>query len=69
MPLRWMAPESIREMIFTPYSDVWSYGIVLWEIMSFGEQPYRGRSDMEVKQQLLTRNAQLSRPIYYFEPL
>ncbi|OTF77720.1 hypothetical protein BLA29_015224 [Euroglyphus maynei] len=68
MPLRWMAPESVRKMIFTPYSDVWSFGVVLWEIMSFGEQPYRGRPDMEVKK-LLANNVRLSRPFYYFEPL
>ncbi|XP_027194192.2 uncharacterized protein LOC113788925 [Dermatophagoides pteronyssinus] len=68
MPLRWMAPESIRNQVFTPYSDVWSYGVVLWEIMSFGEQPYHGRSDMEVKK-LLSNNGRLSRPLYYFEPL
>ena len=53
MPLRWMAPESVQKMVFTPQTDAWSYGVVLWEIMSFGEQPYKGYSDLTVKQMLI----------------
>ena len=38
--LRWTAPEAMRYRKFTTASDVWSYGILLWEIMSFGQRPY-----------------------------
>nr|XP_039251463.1 ephrin type-A receptor 5-like [Styela clava] len=38
--LRWTAPECIRFREFTSSSDVWSYGIVMWEVMSYGEKPY-----------------------------
>merc|ERR550534_246006 len=38
--VRWTAPECIRSRQFTHASDVWSYGIVMWEVMSFGETPY-----------------------------
>lgn len=34
------APESIEHLKFTSKSDVWSYGITLWEMFSYGEQPY-----------------------------
>lgn len=40
MPILWHAPESIRQNKFSSLSDVWSYGIVLFEMFSCGEKPY-----------------------------
>ena len=42
LPFRWMAPESIFDGFFTNKSDVWSYGILCFEIFNFGAQPYPG---------------------------
>ena len=50
LPIRWMPPESIVYAKFSAQGDVWSFGVVLWEIFSFGAQPYFGKSNEEVVQ-------------------
>lgn len=51
IPIRWTAPEAIAFRKFTSASDVWSYGIVMWEVMSFGERPYWDMSNQDVRKQ------------------
>ncbi|XP_059609674.1 ephrin type-B receptor 1-B isoform X4 [Phlebotomus argentipes] len=48
IPVRWTAPEAIAFRKFTSTSDVWSYGVVLWEVMSYGERPYWNWSNQDV---------------------
>ncbi|KAG8231626.1 hypothetical protein J437_LFUL012555, partial [Ladona fulva] len=48
LPVRWMAPESLKDGVFTSYSDVWSYGVVLWEMATLASQPYQGLSNDQV---------------------
>uniref|UniRef100_A0A8B9PPA8 Ephrin type-A receptor 10 n=1 Tax=Apteryx owenii TaxID=8824 RepID=A0A8B9PPA8_APTOW len=44
----WSAPEAIQYHHFSPASDVWSFGIVMWEVMSYGERPYWDMSNQDV---------------------
>jgi serine/threonine protein kinase len=45
---RWMAPESLTDGIFTSQSDIFSYGVVLWEIVTYANQPYQGMANEQV---------------------
>ncbi|XP_064401936.1 uncharacterized protein LOC135347802 isoform X2 [Halichondria panicea] len=52
LPLRWMALETLFQREFNTSSDVWSYGVVLWEISTMGDLPYPVYTNTEVVQQL-----------------
>lgn len=51
MPVRWMAPESLKDGKFSLKSDVWAYGIVLYEMMTLAQQPYQGLANDEVRKE------------------
>ena len=53
LPVRWLAPETLKEGIYSPETDVWSFGIVLWEIFSCAQMPYKNVSNPDVIQRIL----------------
>ncbi|KAL1400812.1 hypothetical protein pipiens_001152 [Culex pipiens pipiens] len=62
VPIRWMAPESLEKFYFDSRSDVWSFGVLLWEIMTLGAQPYQHISSWEYLLQYLKQGNRLEKP-------
>jgi serine/threonine protein kinase len=61
IPVRWTAPEALMQRQFSTSSDVWSFGIVLWEIWTYGDIPYGTWGNERIIQEV-TEGYRLSRP-------
>ncbi|PRP74128.1 hypothetical protein PROFUN_06453 [Planoprotostelium fungivorum] len=61
-PLKWMAPEAINEREYSTKSDVWSYGVVIWEIITRGETPYATLTAVEAAIGVTNRGLRLRIP-------
>ncbi|XP_057297435.1 uncharacterized protein LOC130628517 isoform X2 [Hydractinia symbiolongicarpus] len=63
LPIKWMAPESILEKKFTTKSDVWSFGVLLWEIYSLGALPYPDIQESKDLLAYLKQGSRMSQPV------
>lgn len=62
IPVKWTSPEALMFKKYSTQSDVWSYGIVLWEIWSFGQQPYENWSNEKVCEKVCNKAYRLAAP-------
>ena len=62
LPVKWMAPESILDSTFTVKSDIWSFGMVLYEIVTYGRSPYPGLTNRQVRE-LVRQGYRMPRPL------
>lgn len=67
LPIKWMPPEAFLDGIFTSKTDVWSFGVLLWEVFSLGLMPYTGLPNRDVMQ-LVTGGGRLGK-IFIKQPL
>lgn len=69
VPLYWMAPESYNELIFNEKTDVWSFGVCLYELYSLGEDPYENvKTLFDHLMEYLEKGNRLSKPKYIDSP-
>ncbi|XP_048359727.1 tyrosine-protein kinase SYK isoform X1 [Sphaerodactylus townsendi] len=60
-PVKWYAPECMNFFRFSSKSDVWSFGVLMWEAFSYGQKPYKGMKGGEVSQ-MIERGERMERP-------
>ena len=68
LPIKWMAIESIRDMVFSIQSDVWSFGILLWELFTLAETPYPQIAAKDLHNKLI-EGYRMERPRYATEEM
>ena len=62
LPIRWMPPEAISSANFTTMSDIWSFGVAIWELFMYGSQPFENKSNDEVIDFVL-HEGRLNKPV------
>ena len=62
VPFPWCAPESLKSRQFSTASDVWMFGVTLWEMFTFGQEPWSGLNGAEVLTKIDRDNERLSQP-------
>merc|ERR1719450_1187542 len=64
MPIKWLALECIQHKTFTHKSDVWAFGVTVWELLTYGARPYENTSARDVPD-LLEKGERLPHPSYH----
>ncbi|KAL4003079.1 Fer-related kinase 1 [Acanthocheilonema viteae] len=62
VPMKWLAPETMQQRIFSPKTDVWSFGVLVWEVYADGKEPYPGLSNIQARAKIVVQNYRMEMP-------
>ena len=62
VPVKWLAPETLQEKVFTHKTDIWTYGVLVWEIYADGAEPYPGLTKIQTRAKLVVSDYRMKMP-------
>ncbi|GMT28208.1 hypothetical protein PFISCL1PPCAC_19505, partial [Pristionchus fissidentatus] len=62
VPVKWLAPETLQDRIYSLKSDVWAFGVLVWEIYSNGAEPYPGLSRLQTRAKIVLTDYRMKMP-------
>ncbi|EYB82315.1 hypothetical protein Y032_0362g3501 [Ancylostoma ceylanicum] len=62
VPVKWLAPETLQDKIYSLKTDVWSYGVLVWEIYADGAEPYPGLTRLQTRAKIVVQNYRMEMP-------
>ncbi|OZC05589.1 protein tyrosine kinase, partial [Onchocerca flexuosa] len=62
VPVKWLAPETMQQKVYSNKTDIWSYGVLVWEIYSEGSEPYPGLSNIQTRAKIVVQNYRMEMP-------
>ncbi|VDM48318.1 unnamed protein product [Toxocara canis] len=62
VPMKWLAPETMQQRVFSSKSDVWAYGVMVYEVYADGTEPYPGLSNVQARAKIVVQNYRMEMP-------
>lgn len=60
MPIRWLSYETLKDRWYSSKSDVWAYGVLCWEVIEEGAEPYAGWSNAKVREMIINEDYRMT---------
>uniref|UniRef100_A0A915BAS4 Tyrosine-protein kinase n=2 Tax=Parascaris univalens TaxID=6257 RepID=A0A915BAS4_PARUN len=62
VPVKWLAPETMQEKVYSNKTDIWSYGVLVWEIYAEGAEPYAGFTNLQTRAKIVAQDYRMDMP-------